>query len=84
MKDDQKPERNVQQVSPVENFKAATATNKWERANEHYHKNEDQNETSWIRPTANETEQTRPGCEEKFRKGEVFSVNDGIINDVKA
>lgn len=50
MKYDQKPEWNVHQVSPVEDFEASTATNKRQRANEHDHENADEKKSRWISP----------------------------------
>lgn len=81
MKDDQDPERNVQQMSPVEDFKAAATTNERKRADEHDHKDDDKNETGGVGPATDETEEARTRSEEELNEREILSVDDGVVNN---
>lgn len=81
VKNDQDEERNVHQVSPVEDFKASATTNERKRADKHDHENGDEKETGRVGPATNETEKTGTRSEEEFNESEVLSVDNGIVND---
>lgn len=82
VKSDEQPEGNVQQMCPVEDLKASTATDEWQGANEHDHENDDQQKAGRVSPSAYQPEETWPRCEQKFVEREVLGVDDGIVDGI--
>lgn len=82
VKGDEKPEWNIKQMRPVENFEASTSADKWQWANKHDHENNDQKEAGGVGPSANQPEVARTRREQKFVESEVLGVDYRIVHSV--
>lgn len=84
MENDQEPEGNVHQMSPVKDFKASAATNKRKWTNKHHRENCNKQKACRVRPAADESKKLWSWSEEKLTEREVLRVDDSIVNDDKA
>lgn len=84
MKYDQEPERDVQQMSPVEDFETAAATDERKGTDEHHHEDDEEKKTGRICPSADQPEEHRSRCEEELVQSEVFGVDNRIADDEEA
>lgn len=81
MQEKANPKWNVQQMGPVEYFKASTTTDKWLGTEAHDKQNEEQCKAGGISTTWYEAKQTRSSGEQPLRNRIVVGIDHWVIYD---